>query len=118
MKNVVGLNVHQVSSCWEHAKGLTTMVFLVCAAMLLILHFSLASSQLNFFVLRSRKDDLGFSAGWFVGAFLGAGVVFFPFSDLISAHFNILFSNLSLSLAFLSHAQSTSESGQTIFNSF
>lgn len=60
MKNVVGLNVHQVSSCWEHAKGLTTMVFLVCAAMLLILFFSLASSQLNFFVLRSRKDGLGF----------------------------------------------------------
>lgn len=51
-------------------------IFLVCAAIQLIILFSLASSKLNFFVLRSRKDSLGFSKGWFVGAFFWFG--FFP----------------------------------------
>lgn len=83
MKNVFGLNVHQVSSCWEHAKGLTTIVFLVCAAMLLILLFSLAS-QLNFFVLRFRKYGLGFFRGLVCWSFFFGGLVFSPFLNVIS----------------------------------
>lgn len=56
MKNVLGLNVHQVSSCWEHAKDLATVIIPGWAAMLLVLLFSLTSFQPNFFVVRSRKD--------------------------------------------------------------
>ena len=70
MKNVLGLNVHEVSSCQEHAKDLTTMIFPGYAAMLLVVLSSLASFQLNFFVLRSRKD------GW-VFLFFGC-LGFFP----------------------------------------
>lgn len=44
IKNVLGLNVHQVSSCWEHAKGLATMIFFLAMLPCYLSSFSLASS--------------------------------------------------------------------------
>lgn len=55
LKNVLALNVHQVSSSRQHAKDLATLISPDYAFMPLVLLFFFVSCILDCFVLRGRK---------------------------------------------------------------